>query len=124
MSTYTEGKIYAFKSSEAIVANKAVIQTADDIVEQCDGAGEQAIGIARTATANAGEALEVVLSGGAKAIAGGTIARGALLKVDANGDLVAASADGDFYVARAMEDAVDNDIFAVELMFGYFYVAA
>lgn len=51
--------------------------------------------------------------GGALATAAGNISDGDRLKVDSAGDLVVASTAGDFSVAVARADAVDNDVFPV-----------
>lgn len=125
MASYTEPRIYTFKSSEAIAAYLFVIQTADDIVEQCDGAGELSSGISMSASSAAPRAIEVAKQGGgAKLALGGTVARGGFIKTDANGKGVACATDGDFYGARANDSGVDGDIISVEVMQGYFYVSA
>lgn len=90
---------------------KAVKLSSDGAVDVA-GAGESAIGFLMNVPI-AGRMAEIAtIGGGAKAIAGGTIAAGDLLKVNADGDLVKTTGYND-HVAIAMESAVDNDIFGV-----------
>jgi hypothetical protein len=97
--------------------NAVKLDAAGDVVVA--GAGELAIGVLQNAP-NTGEAASVVALGGALAVAGGSIDEGAFLKVDAAGDLVATTTDKDFYVARAIKAAADNDIFEVFVSTGFY----
>lgn len=66
----------------------------------------------------AGQVCEVAtFGGGAKAIAGGPITQGDYLKIDANGDVIVATLSTENIVAQALDDAVDNDVFAVLPLF-------
>lgn len=86
------------------------------------GAGEAAAGILMNAPAS-GAAADVVALGGALAIAGATSwDEGVFLKVDGNGDLIPVTTDKDFYIARAIRSAVDNDISEVFVHPGYYAV--
>lgn len=90
---------------------KALVLSADGAVDVA-GANVSIIGFNMTKP-TAGKAAEIAsIGGGAKAIAGGTITAGDLLKTDSNGDVVTASV-GDTYCALALESAVDNDVFNV-----------
>ncbi len=85
------------------------------------GAGEQALGILLNIPGN-GSLADVSVSGFAKAKSGGTITQGEFLKVDAAGKLVPVSTDKDFYIARALENAVANDVFSVQVTSGFYAV--
>lgn len=74
-------------------------------------AGQQIIGVLRNEPAS-GEACEIVESGIAKGIAGGTIVRGDRLSVDANGAFVAASGAGAI-CGVALESAASGAIFSM-----------
>ena len=124
MSSYSQPRMLTFKASEAISKYLFVIQTADEIVEQCDGAGEKMIGISMSETSEADQAIEVAIQGGgAKITLGGTVARGDLIKTDANGKGVVSSTNLDVYGARAMASGVVGDIIPVEVIYGTLSVA-
>lgn len=89
----------------------------DDTVVKSSASTDNHIGIAQN-DALVGQPVEIAIpGGGGMAQAGGTIARGDKLGVDANGDLVKVAAQHDVIIAQAKESAVDNDIFAVEVVF-------
>jgi len=90
---------------------KAVQLSSDGEVDVC-GANVPALGFLMNSPATGAVCEIATIGGGAKAIAGGTIAAGALLKTDSAGDLVTA-VRGDTAVAIALESAVDNDVFSV-----------
>lgn len=76
------------------------------------GAGAKALGILQN-NPTSGQAATVCTEHLSKAVAGGNIAKDADLMSDANGDLVTATGSAVWVIARAMESAVDNDIFQV-----------
>ncbi len=76
-------------------------------------AGQQIIGVLRNEP-ESGEACEIVESGIAKVIAGGTVVRGDRLSVDANGAFVAASGSGSI-CGVALESAASGAIFSMLL---------
>jgi len=83
------------------------------------GAGELALGILQNTPISA-ELADVAVEGSfSKAKAGGTISEGNLLKVDAAGKLIATTTADDIYVARALQDAVTDDVFSVQVTVGY-----
>ena len=90
---------------------KAIILSADGAVDIA-AANASIIGFLGNKPTSGASAEISSDAGGAKAIAGGTITAGDPLATDSNGDLVVATG-GDTVVARAIESAVDNDIFAV-----------
>ena len=93
---------------------KAVVLSSDGAVDVA-GAAAEAIGFLMNAPTT-GDIAEIASNGGGgKAIAGGTITAGDILATDANGDVVTATAN-QVGVARALESAVDNDIFNVEVL--------
>lgn len=99
----------------AIAKYKAVKADSTENLVVIAGAGDDVVGFLVSACA-ANQAAEIAGSGGgALAIAGGTISDGDRLKVDANGDLVVASTADDIAVAVARADAVDNDVFPVDV---------
>lgn len=74
------------------------------------GNGEDIIGVLQNKPDAAGEPATIAISGITKASAGGTIAAGDSVGLDANGEFVSA-ATGDACVGVALESAVDGDIF-------------
>lgn len=97
--------------------HKAVVLSTDGAIDVA-GAGAKAIGFLMNSP-TLGTICEIASNGGgALAIAGGTIAAGNELAVDANGDVVVATAN-DVVVGRALESAVDNDVFSVEVFTAY-----
>lgn len=100
-------------TAATIAAYKAVKADSTENLVVIAGTGEAIVGFTTTAVA-ASAVVEINgAGGGALAIAGGNINDGDRLKVDTNGDLVVASTAGDFSVAVARADAVDNDVFPV-----------
>ena len=77
------------------------------------GNAEDAIGILYNDPDAAGKAATVAIGGCPLAIAGGTIASGARLGVDAAGEVVTA-ASSDEIIGRALQSAVDGDIFRMK----------
>ena len=101
--------------------NKCVKYDADGNIVLA-GAGDEAVGqlSALLGSNPAGNvACSVVFAGGAFGIAAATIVSGDFLKPDANGDLIPATADGDFYVGRAADNAVAGDCFEVIVGVGF-----
>lgn len=73
------------------------------------GAGEQVEGVLQNTPEAAGYAAHVRGDGTTQIVLGGTVAAGAPLKSDANGDAVTAVSTNKYYLI-AMEAGVDNDI--------------
>ena len=120
MSTYAQPNILTFRAGAAIAQGCVVKPGASrEHVLVSAAATSKNIGIAQNAATAADDKVEVALAGGgAKALAGGTIAMGDLLTSDANGKLVATTTAGDRYVAMAMEDALVGDLFSVHMVPG------
>lgn len=80
------------------------------------GAGEAIVGILQNKPIS-GEAAEIVVSGVSKAVSGAAFSKGALLEVDANGKLIAASSTiGYKLVGIALEAATGaNQVVSVLL---------
>jgi hypothetical protein len=89
----------------------------DGIVDFTTASTDLALGIINNKpAAAAGADVEVVMLGECKAVAGGTITAGQFVVSDGNGELIAAPVTGStvaIAVGRALESAVDNDIFRV-----------
>ncbi len=109
----------SFKAESAITKKLAVIAgTAADEVDMPSAANDQAVGIA-TETVSQSADVEVITSGPADAIAGGAIARGALVGIAGTSGKLAAitvgATTGDQrVVGKAMTAAAaDNDEFVV-----------
>lgn len=120
MASTSAPRIQAFFADAAIAKGK-VIKLGTDFkhVAVCSAATDKSVGIIQSAPGAAEDTCEVALpGGGAKALAGGTIATGDALTSDSNGALVATTTENDRVVAVAMQDAVANDIFAVEVVLG------
>ena len=93
-----------------VVAQSTV---ADRTVVLASAIGQQAFGILQNKPL-AGQAADVAFAGQPKAVAGGTIARGAALMTDASGRLITWTAGSGYaQLAVAMESAVVGQIFSV-----------
>lgn len=115
MSSVLYRRIHTFIAGGAIAKGQAVKLSSGQVVV-CSAATDRAIGLAQIAAAS-GEPCEVALQGGgAYAKAAGTIAEGNLLGFDASGELVKVANASDIVIAQAMEAAVDNDIFSVQVI--------
>lgn len=125
MSSTSCPKLYAFKAGAAIAKGKAVKKGADDQHVIAGAANtDNVIGIANMAVTNLDsqgaaieETIEIALpGGGAKALAGETISMGDKLVSGTDGKLVKTNAAGDKIIAIAMQDAVLDDLFSVEVV--------
>jgi len=90
-----------------------VSTAADFTVLHCSTGNEKMIGILQNKP-KSGEAANIMRAGTSKAVIGGTITRGDLLKNDSSGRLVTATT-GNVAVAQALESGVLNDIRSVEV---------
>lgn len=108
----------SFVAGESLTAAqfKFVTLESDGQVDLADSAGENCIGVLLNNPA-AGEAATVAISGKVMVTSGGTIAAGAAIQSDANGDALTA-ASGDYVMGYALEAAVDGQIMAIELIQG------
>jgi len=95
---------------------KFVTLESDGQVDLADAAGENAIGVCLVGGA-AGAAVTVAVSGKVMVEAGDTIAAGAAVQTDGNGDAITA-ATGDVVMGYALEAGVDGQIIAIELIQG------
>jgi hypothetical protein len=120
MASISNPRIYGFSAGGAIALGKAVKIGADSKhVAVASAASDKMLGIAQSDATNAEDEMEVALpGGGAKALAGGNISAGDLLTSDGSGKLIATTSNADRYIAMAMESAVLNDLFAVEVIAG------
>jgi hypothetical protein len=118
MASYTTPRIFTYKAAGAIGKGRVVSLGADaQHVALSTAATGKHIGITQGDTQNAEELIEVALQGGgAKAIAGGTIARGDFLTSDAAGAVVTTTTGGDRVIGLAMDAAVAGDLLAVEVI--------
>jgi hypothetical protein len=95
---------------------KFVTLESDGKVDLADSAGENCIGICLV-DGPAEAAVTVAISGKTMVLAGGTITAGAAVATNAAGRAVAAAA-GNVIMGYALEDAVNNQIIAIELIQG------
>ena len=95
---------------------KFVTLEADGQVDLADAAGERAIGVLLNEP-TAGKAATVAMTGKVMAEVGASVTAGDALQTDANGDAITA-ASGDYVMGYALEDAVDGQVFAIELIQG------
>ena len=95
---------------------KFVTLEADGQVDLADAAGERAIGVLLNEP-TAGKAATVAMTGKVMAETGASVTAGDALQTDANGDAITA-ASGDYVMGYALEDAVDGQVFAIELIQG------
>lgn len=95
---------------------KFVTLEADGQVDLADAAGERALGVLLNQP-TAGKAATVAMTGKVMVEAGAAVTAGDEIQTDANGDAITA-ATGDVVMGYALEDAVDGQIFAIELIQG------
>ena len=95
---------------------KFVTLEADGQIDLADSAGERALGVLLNKP-TAGAAATVAMSGKVMVEAGASVTAGDQLQTDAAGDAITAAA-GDVVMGYALEDAVDGQIFAMELIQG------
>ena len=95
---------------------KFVTLESDGQVDLADSAGENCIGVCLVG-GTAGAAVTVAISGKVMVEAGDTVAAGAAVQTDANGDAITA-ASGDYVMGYALEAGVDGQIIAIELIQG------
>lgn len=119
MTSYATGNFIINKKAGADLSadqyRALVLNTSGELIKA--GANGQVIGFNHSRAAALGEVVELASTGGgAKAIAGATITANDRLKSDANGALIAITADTDFACARALESAVAGDVFEVYVM--------
>lgn len=106
---------------------KFMTLASDGQIDPTAAAGGKAIGVLQNKPNAAGKAATVTVFGVSKMVAGGNVSAGALIKSDANGNAVAATAAtvdtsdtgaasdpvvGSFVMGYALESAQENDIFA------------
>jgi hypothetical protein len=95
---------------------KFVALAADGQVDLC-GDGAQAIGVLYNQPSAAGNAATVVMTGKVIVEAGDSVNAGDEVACDADGNCVTA-ATSDIIMGYALEDAVDGQVFAIELIQG------
>lgn len=96
---------------------KFVTLEADGNVDLADAAGERAVGVLLNKPDAAGKAATVAMTGKVMVVAGGTVTAGDEIATDASGDAVTASSTN-IVMGYALEDAVDGQVFAIELIQG------
>lgn len=103
---------------------KAVFLATDGDVELAVANEMEFIGFLQNTRASGSPVEIATAGGGSKAIAGGNIVAGNLLTTDANGDLIAiTTGQTRAAVARALQGAVDNDVFSVIVLSGATHTA-
>lgn len=90
---------------------------ADGQVDLADSAGENCIGVLLNAPAAAGRAATVAMTGRVMVEAGDAVTAGDALQSNAAGEAITA-ATGDYVMGYALEDGVDGQIIAMELIQG------
>jgi hypothetical protein len=94
-----------------------VTLAADGQVDVSSTAGGNAIGVLLNAPAAAGRAATVAISGKVMVEAGAAVTAGDALQTNAAGEAITA-ATGDYTLGYALEDGVDGQIIAMELIQG------
>jgi hypothetical protein len=90
----------------------------DDTLSQATASTEELVGVFQHTTANAGEAVRVMLSGITRVKLGGTVTRGGWGTSDANGKAVAAAPGAGVnaaVVGRFLASGVDGDVVSLLL---------
>jgi hypothetical protein len=120
MASSSNTKILTFVADAAIAKGKAVKIGSDrEHVAVATANTSSCIGIAQNAATAEGDLVEVARpGGGGKALAKEAITAGKFLISNADGALEQTNASGDRIIGMAMEDAVEGDIFSVEVVAG------
>lgn len=123
MSSYFERSMLSFSASAAIALGKAVtVDATGKIVTASNASTDKSIGVAQSDATLSGASygfVEVALAGGgAKGLAGGTIAAGDLVAPTTGGALITTTTPGDRYVGVAMQDAASGDLFSMHVQSG------
>lgn len=118
MSSFRRENIVTYQADGSIAKGKAVTIGSDkQHVAVASSTTAKTIGITQVEVTGSGSAVEVARpGGGAKALAQTTIAAGKLLTAHTDGSLKPVAAANDRVIAVAMEDAVANDLFSVEVL--------
>ena len=95
---------------------KFVTLEADGQIDLADAAGERVLGVLENQP-TAGKAATVYMTGKVMVVAGAAVTAGDEIQTDAAGDAIPALT-GDVVVGYALEDAVDGQVFAMELIQG------
>lgn len=121
MASYSQPRVLTFKATAALTAYRAVKPGADDQhIQKATAASDKQIGICQNTVTAAEDLIEVALpGGGAKMVLGtGGASWGDLLTADSNGAGVVTTSNAARVIAMAMEDGVEGDVIAVEVMAG------
>lgn len=106
--------ILTFTAGAAIAAKTLVkFGSANGTVVPASAATDAIIGITELGADNAGDRIDVTLSGIEEVKYGGTVDRGDLLTSDANGAAVKAAVAGNRIIGYALESGVSGDITGV-----------
>lgn len=119
MSSYFKPQILTFLADGTTIVEGAAVKvgSARTNVALSTLVSDAILGIAQTVGANVGDPVEVAIAGGgAKALAGGTIAAGDYLTSSSTGALVTSTTTNDHVCAQALEAAVSGDLFAVNVI--------
>ncbi len=115
MSSVLSRRLHSFRAGGSIVKGQAVKLSSGNVVA-CAAATDRSIGLAQC-DASSGQLVEVAMhGGGGYGLAAGSISAGNLLGFDGSGHLVKVANASDIVIAQALEDAVDNDIFSVNVI--------
>lgn len=101
----SEGAVLSFEAAGAITKGKTVYLSADMKVSQCTAATQYAIGVALKTVAQ-GEFCPVCVRGVVKAVAGGTITRGARVQTDASANVITLADGSATYTPSELPDRV------------------
>jgi Uncharacterized conserved protein (DUF2190) len=107
-------KTFTYRAGVALATQFIFVTRAADGQVDPTGVGARADGVLLTTAANVDEAVTVAYDGRVMVKAAGTIARGAAVASNASGLAVAATT-GNVILGYAVEAAVNNQIFTVEL---------
>lgn len=120
MSAYLQEKALSYKADGAISRGMAVkIGSDSKHVAKSVLATNKHVGIAISTVTTAEDTIDVAHpGGGAAGLLGGSVSAGDLLTSDTAGKLVATTTANDKIIAQALEDGVENDLIAVNVIVG------
>lgn len=91
-------------------------------IEIAESATDFIVGVLQNKPAS-GEAATYRFLGTSKVKAGGTVAIGAWVTAASDGEAVSTTTDGNITIGRALEAAVDQDVFEIQLSIQHLYIA-
>ena len=120
MASTSKPRILTFQADGSIAKGKAVkVGHANGWVAIGAATTDRCIGIAQVTASASGKAIEVAIQGGgAKALAGASIAAGKDVVCNTDGTVVVPTGSLDEMIGRAIDGGLTNDLIDIEVYYG------